>query len=230
VKKNNLTSGLFVALFLTSPLVGADQKYPASDFQPEIVFQDADYISKNSQSIEKHTSSSSSSVGALENDAVDSKYPAASFQPQVVYSDSEYKHSSSVSNDRSVRYDNVSNESNVGVGETNNKEKSSPNYLIGLVSLVAAGVFFSRKQFSACSKKTERNTLPVQDQGRQKLTGVTRYLNKASGTGVSRYVEKQVKSAAVTGVAKYMAKQVTATKATAIQAATGVEKYMRNRG
>ncbi len=231
MKSNNLTNSLFAVLFLASPLVGADQKYPAADFQPEVIYQDADYISKNSQSTERHSSSS-------ESNAADSKYPAANFQPQVVYADPDYKHSSSVVVDAKL----VENESGVNKNkdqdqavdtnkaETSKNEKSSSSYLIGILGLAAIGVFFFRKQTQSASKKAERDE-PVQFQGAQKLTGVARYLNKTSGTGVSRYVEKQVKSAvAVTGVAKYMAKQVTATKASAIQAATGVEKYMRNRG
>lgn len=230
MKSNNLTNSLFAVLFLASPLVGADQKYPAADFQPEVVYQDADYISKNSQSTERHAPSSGQ---ASESNAVDTKYPAADFQPQVVYADPDYKHSSSPV----VAAKSVENESGVyenkgqdQVAETNKNEKSSSSYLVGVLGLAAIGVFFFRKQTQSASKKAERDE-PVQFQGAQKLTGVARYLNKTSGTGVSRYVEKQVKSAvAVTGVAKYMAKQVTATKASAIQAATGVEKYMRNRG
>lgn len=67
------------------------------------------------------------------------------------------------------------------------------------------------------------------------MTGVAKYLNRISGTGVSRYLEKQQKSspaasAAATGVAKYMAKQAESTKTAATEAKTGVEKYMRNRG
>jgi hypothetical protein len=56
-------------------------------------------------------------------------------------------------------------------------------------------------------------------------------LNKVSGTGVSRYLDKHVKSAsAATGVAKYLAKQTVSPKTTAAKSATGVEKYMRDRG
>lgn len=224
MKKNNLTNSLFAVLFLASPLVSADARYPAADFQPEVVYQDTDYISKNSQSSEKNTASEVS--------AADSKYPAANFEPQVVYADPNYKHSSSaVVAAKSVENETSVNENNDQVSETNKKDKSSSNYLIGILGLAAIGVFFFRKQFQSGSKGTVGNE-SVLSQGAQKLTGVSRYLNKVSGTGVSRYLDKQVKSAvAVTGVAKYMAKQVTATKTSVEQsAATGVEKYMRNRG
>ncbi|MDD5274454.1 MAG: hypothetical protein PHR16_00025 [Methylovulum sp.] len=226
MKKNNLTNSLFAVLFLASPLVSADAKYPAADFRPEVVYQDADYISKNSQLSEKNLASEVS--------AADSKYPAANFEPQVIYADPDYKHSSStvvatksVENETSVSV----NENNVQASETNKKDKSSPNYLIGILGLAAIGVFLFRKQFQSGSKGSEKNE-SVLNKGVQKLTGVSRYLNKVSGTGVSRYLDKQVKPAvAVTGVAKYVAKQVTATKTSVEQAAaTGVEKYMRNRG
>jgi len=228
VKSNNLTNSLFAVLFLASPLVGADQKYPAADFQPEVVYQDTDYIAKNSQSTEQNKPSAASSEGNAE----DSKYPAANFQPQVVYTDTDYKHSSpNAATTKSVEKEEVVvSGGDEQVIAASKNEKSSPNYLIGLLGLAAIGVFFFRKQSQSVPKASQLNE-PLQYQGARKLTGVARYLNKTSGTGVSRYVEKQVKSAvAVTGVAKYMAKQVSATKETAIQAATGVEKYMRNRG
>jgi len=46
VKNNNLTNGLFAALLLSSPLVGADSKYPAADFQPTVVYQDSELMQK----------------------------------------------------------------------------------------------------------------------------------------------------------------------------------------
>ena len=111
-----------------------------------------------------------------------------------------------------------------------NKAESTPNYLIGLIALVLVGVFLLKNQFKCGAKKTESKA-PVQVKSTYGLTGVARYLNRSSGTGVSRYLDKQVKSAAsATGVAKYMAKQALSAKTTAAEAATGVEKYMRNRG
>jgi len=55
-----------------------------------------------------------------------------------------------------------------------------------------------------------------------------------AATGVARYLESQVvtakEAAAVSGVEKYLEKQAKSAKEQAAQAATGVEKYMRNRG
>jgi len=222
VKKNNFINSLFAALLLASPLAMADQKYPAADFQPEVVYQDKDYITQNTGSVESNVASQSS-------EGADSKYPAANFQPQVLYTDTNYKHSESPVSSASVEQKTsaveVSNEEN---GVAVKKEESKLNYLI-MLAVAAAGFFLYKKQ-CACAKKSESKVATVQTTAHG-LTGVARYLNKKSGTGVSRYLEKQVKSAtSATGVARYMAKQVSTAKTTATQAATGVEKYMRNRG
>jgi hypothetical protein len=92
VNKNNLTKGLFTALLLASSVVSADEKYPAADFQPSVVYQDESYI-KSTQTAVKQA------VPVVANEAsheIDSKYPAADFQPKVVYSDDNYKHNKSV--------------------------------------------------------------------------------------------------------------------------------------
>ncbi len=47
VKKSTLTKGLCVAILLASPLAGAESKYPAANFQPGVVYQDHDLISKH---------------------------------------------------------------------------------------------------------------------------------------------------------------------------------------
>lgn len=229
MQKNNLTKGLFAALLLASNVVSADQKYPAADFEPAIVFQDADYIAKNKSTTES-TSAKQSENSSASNE-VDSHYPAANFQPKVVYSDTNYKHSeSSVSAPVSSSSDSEEIKAEASEASAGKKEQGIPNYLIGLIGLALVGVFLFKKQSKCGAKKTQGNT-SVHGKAPSGLTGVARYLNKTSGTGVSRYLEKQVKSAKVaTGVARYMAKQVSSAKVKATEAATGVERYMRNRG
>lgn len=231
MQKNNLTKGLFAALLLASNVAGADQKYPAADFEPAIVFQDSDYIAKNKSTTESSASTKSSQDSSASNE-VDSRYPAANFQPKVVYSDTNYKHSeSSASSSVSSSQTSSDNEEiKTEAVSSGKKDQGIPNYLIGLVGLALAGLFLFKKQSKCGVKKTQSNA-PVQGKTPSGLTGVARYLNKTSGTGVSRYLEKQVKSAKVaTGVARYMAKQVSSAKVKATEAATGVERYMRNRG
>ncbi len=234
MKKNNLINGLFATLLIASPLAGADQKYPAADFQPQVVFQDSDYIAKNSSA---KAAPAVSVAQESASDEVDSKYPAANFKPQVVYSDPNYKPgaSSAASVAAPAAVSEASSASvaieNTSVAEAA-KTESQSNYLIGLIGLGLVGAFLFKSQFK-CSGKKADSVAPAAPVAKGGLTGVARYLNKVSGTGVSRYLEKQVKSTAnspSTGVAKYIAKQVSVAKSTAAGAATGVEKYMRNRG
>lgn len=238
MKKNNLTKGAFALLLLASTASVADQQYPAADFQPEVLYQDSDYIAKNSSS---STKAPAHKAAAAPSSEVDSKYPAANFQPEVLYQDPNYKPSavSAKSSSSSSSSESASSGSDEAVSASEEssvsavKEESSfTNYLFGIVVLLGAGFYLFRKSSSAtaCTKTVAK--APVAANKTYALnTGVAKYLNKVSGTGVSRYIETQVKTATVaTGVAKYLAKQTVAPKTTATKAATGVEKYMRDRG
>lgn len=223
MKKNNLTKSLFTGLLLLSSVAGADQKYPAADFQPSVVYQDDEYIAKSSQS----TSTANKTASAAVSQAADPKYPAANFQPKVVYNDPDYKHSESTTSTAAGTSASVS--SNEAGSPSSKEGDSSSSYLIGLVLFAAVGFVLFKKRPESKSQASDR----VYAKDATGLTGVSRYLNRASGTGVARYLEKQVKSAsssAATGVAKYMAKQASSEKTTTAEARTGVEKYMRNRG
>jgi len=229
VKKNQVITYLFAMSMMISTSVMADEKYPASDFQPEVVYQDKEYIEK----------SSSSSVEAESTFQVDTKYPAANFEPKIVYSDSSYKHSeasSSAAKTTEPQAAVISESSTVEPVMLTTQEKDSSDMtmlIVGLLVLAAGFVLFRFKgKFSVCSSASKATYSPDMGGESQKLTGVARYLNKVSGTGVSRYIEKQAKtSTAVTGVARYVAKQITTQKDQVLKsAATGVEKYMRNRG
>ncbi|MDD1614893.1 MAG: hypothetical protein LUP98_09630 [Methylococcaceae bacterium] len=250
MKKNNLTTGAFAVLLLASAAAGADQKYPAADFQPEVLYQDSGYIAKNSPSTSTSTSttatatakvpasSSEASSGAAAGNDVDSKYPAANFQPEVLYNDPSYKPSASVKKavskeevgSKSVESQSVDSQSESAAAAPK-EESSLSSYLIGLVVLALAGFYLFKK---SSSKATVQKKAPAAAPAKASYaltTGVAKYLNKVSGTGVSRYLETHVKSAsAATGVAKYMAKQAASPKEAAAKAATGVEKYMRDRG
>ena len=236
MKKNNLTKCAFAILLLASTSAGADQQYPAADFQPEVLYQDSDYIAKNSPATTTAKATAPTTPKASSNAAaskeVDSKYPAADFQPEVLYHDPNYKPTQSVK--ATVSKENVGSKQEESVSATavSKEESSMSSYLIGLVVLALAGFyFFNIRGKATVQKKTQAS--PPAKTSYALTTGVAKYLNKVSGTGVSRYIEKQVKSAsatATTGVAKYMAKQAAAPKTTAAKAATGVEKYMRDRG
>ena len=236
MKKNNLTKGAFALLLLASTAAVADQQYPAADFQPEVLYQDSDYIAKNSPSSGASKASASTpkaTSNATASNDVDSKYPAANFQPEVVYHDPNYKPSESAKAKVSTKVDVGSNSEagqSVSTTPASTEEKSSlSSYLFGLVAFAVAGFYFFKKRSTTTVQK-QAPAAPAKA-SYALTTGVAKYLNKVSGTGVSRYLEKNVKSAtAATGVAKYMAKQAASTKTTAAKAATGVEKYMRDRG
>ena len=237
MKKNNLTKGAFALLLLASTAAVADQQYPAADFQPEVLYQDSDYIAKNSPSSGASKASASTTpkatTSATTSNDVDSKYPAANFQPEVVYHDPNYKPSESAKAKVSTKVDVGSNSEagqSVSATPASTEEKSSlSSYLFGLVAFAVAGFYFFKKRSTTTVEK-KAPAAPAKA-SYALTTGVAKYLNKVSGTGVSRYLEKNVKSAtAATGVAKYMAKQAASPKTTAAKAATGVEKYMRDRG
>lgn len=239
MNKNNLTKGLFTALLLVSSVVSADEKYPAADFQPSVVYQDQNYI-QNSSSTQTAVKQAAPVVIAETNHEVDSKYPAADFQPKVLYSDDKYQHNKTVPVSASKNVSTSSTKEETSVESTVNSEKkkddSSVTYLLGLVGLGAVGFFLFRKQETPVSSaKAKKASVAPASSKVAATTGVGKYINKVSGTGVSRYVEKQVKTAkSATGVAKYVAQQTLAEKARAAEEAekkaTGVEKYMRNRG
>ncbi|NOU23091.1 MAG: hypothetical protein HOO93_15155 [Methyloglobulus sp.] len=231
VKNIDLTKSVFAALLLVSGMVSAEDKYPASDFQPKVVFQDEEAAKQAESSASAKSSASSASRSSS---TADPQYPAANFEPKVLYSDSDYKHTASTP--RSASSSSIS--SGASSGETAampaaQKEDSSVGYLLGLIVLGIAGfVLFKKGAGIGATTKSSRSYSAVKAAGG--LTGVARYMLKTSGTGVSRYLEKNAKvapsaSGAATGVAKYLASQVSSPKSTASQAATGVEKYMRNK-
>lgn len=228
VKKYNLTISVFAALVLVSTVAGADDKYPASDFKPTVVYQDEAAAKESVSSAPTKSAPASSS---------DSQYPAANFEPKVLYSDSDYKHSaaspgSASSSQSSDSANTSSSESASAAAPEVAKESSSAGYFLGLIVLAVAGfVLFKKGAYPGVAAKSNSTVAPKRPSG---LTGVGRYLLKTSGTGVSRYLEQNAKNApsavAATGVAKYLASQVATAKETASQAATGVEKYLRDKG
>ena len=242
VNKNNLTKGLFTTLLLVSSVVNADEKYPAADFQPSVVYQDDAYIKNNAstQTAVKNAAPVATTAAPVAKHEADSKYPAADFQPTVVFSDANYKHDKSIPASKNVAKTSSASadevQAEVSAPADKKKEDSTSTYLIGLIGLAAAGFFLFRKQ--SATPATAKKVTPASSTSTGRTaanTGVAKYLNKVSGTGVSRYVENQIKTAkSATGVAKYVAQKTLADKARVAEEAekktTSVERYMRNRG
>lgn len=86
--KNNLTKGLCAALLLASPMVGADPRYPAADFQPVIISQDAELIAKHSQAA-KAVQGESSKLSQVATSAVVSQQTNAESKPEQPLSKKE---------------------------------------------------------------------------------------------------------------------------------------------
>lgn len=240
MKLNNLRKSMLALLLISSPLVGAEE-YPAADYQPKVLYQDTEYkpqpnqapVSKNAESVTDQNST---------------EYPATNFQPKVLYKDEAYKPSSVESvklngeskaapasaktADKSDAVTEISSGSPAAITE---QEGGLPIYPLALVVLGVLGFLFYKKRADSAPVASKKEKAPVSSRvvAASGLTGVSKYLNRVSGTGVSRYLDKRVKTATVaTGVAKYVAKQVINAKTVskpAAQTQTGVEKYVRNR-
>jgi hypothetical protein len=220
VKKNNIKKGIFTALFLASPLVMAGNDYPAADFQPKVLFQDADY---------KHEGSSFNSSAATlgEKTKPDANYPAATFQPEVLYHDTEYKHKKVDINNESITLAVWTEKVEEEAAETAAaSEESSMNPLFAIVVLGVAGFLYSKKSKGTNETKGQAKSSAESASG---LTGVAKYLQSKAPklSGVAKYLEAN-QPTPKSGVAKYVAKKIVEQKKAAANKTTGVEKYMRN--
>jgi len=137
----------------------------------------------------------------------ETEYPAADFKPAILFQDLDANKAAkqnkpsvaASSNIQSRQDDSVSTVVEPSVSSTT--ESSNLNALIGLAVFAAAGLFFFTRQSKGQGKSKSYGG----------LTGVARYLknlDQSAGTGVSRYLDKQVvatkEKAGSTGVAKYL--------------------------
>lgn len=92
--KKTMFLGLSVAMMaLSSFVASADSQYPASDFEPQVIYLDKNLAAQataptgNSQSAVPCTDNTSSAKAPDQTAAneIDPKYPAAHFQPKVIY-------------------------------------------------------------------------------------------------------------------------------------------------
>ena len=142
----------------------------------------------------------------------ETEYPASDFKPAILFQDldankaaKQHKPSTAAPTATTQSRQDVSVTTAVEPSVSSAKDSSNTNALIGLAVLAAAGFFFFTRQSKGQAKRSTYGG----------LTGVARYLQsieKASGTGVSRYLDKKV------GAAKEKAES------------TGVAKYLRDRG
>lgn len=242
---SKLTNGLLVTMLsAASVAVAADSEYPATDFQPKIVFQDSEY---------KHIGSASSeSNSGAEVSVPDSNYPAANFQPEVLFEDSDYKHSKGnesvqASKSKPVKKSEVDGQE---VSESEEGDVSSSDdgslisLLVGLGILVAAGFAFYKKNTSKEIGKKKSPASKNKKTVRRKTSNAKSteaVVNKDTSTsGVSKYLESKVdekpsrveqyleeKTTSVSTVSKYVAKQKISARVASV---TGVDKYLKDNG
>jgi len=210
VKKNNLLQGAIVALLVASPFAAnAGAQYPAADFEPKVLYQDASVKSTPAAApVVKAAPAVAAPAPAPVVSADDSKYPAANFEPKVLFKDDSYKPSKSapVPQYTSSAGAVVMEEAAIKKAE---KGDDSNLLILGLLAAAAAGFAASRcPKFAGVfgSSSTENEV------SAPKETGVTRYLNARvpKVSGVTKYLERAGKP---TNVARYIAKQNIAQKA-----------------
>jgi len=231
VKISKLTNGLLVSLLLSASVVEANSDYPATNFQPTVVYSDSDY---------KHTGSLPSSTAKASTGEVsvaDPAYPAANFQPEVLFEDTSYKHTKG-NEGKSIRTEFVKKYAEEQI-EENAPEASADDdslmsLIIGLGILAVAGfVFYSKRESqSAPAKKAparRQAAVAVKATSDGSVSGVAKYLESKAGdapSGVAKYLEDR-DSSPVSGVAKYVAKKKVSARLASV---TGVEKYLKDRG
>jgi len=210
VKKNNLLQSAIVALLVANPLAAfADSQYPATDFEPKVLYQD--------ESVKLATSNVKAAPVAVTPAPVsadDSKYPATNFQPKVIYQDANYKHDKNapslapISSNEATSY---STSAGTVVMEKASESKEGDSNLFIMLALAAAVGFVAMRGRNCplFGGQSNEDNAPA-----NRETGVTRYLNARipKVSGVTKYLER---TGQPTNVARYIAKQNIAQKAAA---------------
>lgn len=85
--KQTIILGLAMGLSLTSitTFAATDSKYPASDFQPKVVFIDKESVKSSAATPAADNKCKPEKVATATAAEFDPKYPAANFQPKVIY-------------------------------------------------------------------------------------------------------------------------------------------------
>jgi hypothetical protein len=223
VKEVNLPNAVFAALLLASPVAGAATQYPSANFEPKVLYQDADYIAKSGG---KPASSAASRSSSNSSSAVTSSPSAARSEVAAATAPARAESAPEVS-------------SGGGVGQIVKENVAILGIIGGLIGFV---VWSSKRPGSKdpAVKRTAAVAASSAAPAASGETGVARYLKTIPGaaiasvaeTGVARYLKSlsgaAIASAAETGVGRYL-KNLPAT-AIASAADTGVARYLKSRG
>jgi hypothetical protein len=205
VKKNNLLQIAVTTLLMANSFVAiAGNQYPAADFEPKVLYQDASVKSSAPAAPVATTKSAPAATPApVVEEAFDARYPATNFEPKVLFSDENYKPTKSTPSIQSAST--VSE--NVSVAKVE-KEGDSNLLFLGLLAAAAVGGFAFAKSSKTSSPVSHHSVYASGE------TGVTRYLNARipKVSGVSKYLERNT---IPTNVARYIARQNVAHKSSA---------------
>lgn len=213
MKLSDTTTIFLVALLLASPLASAEPQYPAANFQPIIITQDADLIAKHGQAAAEREAAGQAKLAKRNQSAV----TETAAKPAEVSGNDEVSSSN-------------------GNFSSQKESSSMENFPIALVVLALAGfVFWSTKRPSSNSK-AENIFYPASSLGSASGTGVAKYVKeielsakKAAGTGVTQYLralESVSQKVSETRVDKYIkGADLSSKKPTE----TGVEKYLKSK-
>lgn len=214
MKVHNLTKSVLLALTVASPLVGAETQYPAADFKPEIIKQDAELIAKHAGS-----SATSQPVKTESKAAPAPAAPAAKVETKPV----------------------AKPEASAAPTQKPEEPSNLPIILAGAAIGIGAFLFLKRKpkcDGASAQPAPQRASAAAATTG---TTGVAKYISAlpetsaGNETGVSRYIKSlppAAPSKTLTGVEKYLktlptaASSAAAPAAAAAKGATGVEKYI----
>jgi hypothetical protein len=232
VKMRKLASLALVPMIFSASAVLAKSDYPASDFQPKVVYNDSSYKHSSSESV-----SSSSASSQAEVSKADPNFPAANFKPEVLFHDAGYQHKADVvktskSSASSASSSAVSESDSQPVTGASEKSDSSLSAILGLVVLAVGGYLFLNKKGSgkvASAPRRASYTTSAAASSDSSVSGVSKYLQTKVGekpSSVAKYLQEK-DSAPVSGVSKYVARQKVSARLASV---TGVEKYLKERG
>jgi len=81
--------GSAIAAIALSPLTASaasdDEKYPATNFQPKVIYQDKEAVKLYKEAAKTECEERPSAKPEREKAEFDPKYPAASFEPKVIF-------------------------------------------------------------------------------------------------------------------------------------------------
>lgn len=183
MKKHNLTKAVLTALLLASPLVGAEE-YPAANFEPVVITQDADLIAKHAAAAKERAAAVQAMQAKQSSGSSASSATASADQPS----------------------------SAAGAKAENPLVENYPIALIvlGLVGFM----FWSGRQSGSKAQAVQHTPAPVSEGATGEtgvakyLKNLSEPAKAAAETGVAKYLKNLSESAkpaaAQTGVAKYL--------------------------